>query len=63
MKRASFYYSFFFEILTSKSIRLQTVFIQKRFEINKKQIFSSEKIRNSGNFIYDYAHLLFGEDF
>ena len=29
----------------------------------KKQIFSSEKMRNSGNYIYDYAHSFFGEDF
>ena len=33
------------------------------FEVNKKQIFSSEKIRNSGSFIYDYDHSFFGEDF
>ena len=26
-------------------------------------IFSSEKIINSGNYIYDYAHSVFGEDF
>ena len=31
--------------------------------IKKKQIFSGEKMRNSGNRIYDYAHSLFGEDF
>ena len=38
---------------------------KKRFEINikKKQIVSSEKMRNSGNSIYDYAHSFFGEDF
>ena len=36
---------------------------KKRFEVNKKQIFSSEKMRNSGNCIYDYAHSFFGEDF
>ena len=29
----------------------------------KTQIFSREKIRNSGNCIYDYAHSFFGEDF
>ena len=28
----------------------------------KKQIFSCEKMRNSGNYIYDYAHSFFGED-
>ena len=31
---------------------------KKRLEVNKKQIFYSEKIRNSGNCIYDYAHSL-----
>ena len=40
------------------------VFIQKRFDVNnKKQIFSLEKIRNSVNCIYDYAHSFFGENF
>ena len=29
----------------------------------KKQIFSSEKFRNSGNCIYDNAHSFFEEDF
>ena len=28
-----------------------------------KQIISSEKMRNSGNYIYDYAHSFFVEDF
>ena len=50
-------------IASEKSIRLQPVFIQKRFEVNKKQIFSSEKMRNSGNCIYDHAHSFSGEDF
>ena len=36
---------------------------EKRFEVNKKHIFSSEKMRNSGNFIYDYAHSFFREHF
>ena len=36
---------------------------KKRFEVNEKQIFSSEEMRNSGNCIYDYAHSFFGEDF
>ena len=35
---------------------------QKFSEVSKKQIFSREKIRNSGNCIYDYAHSFFGED-
>ena len=37
--------------ISSKSIGLYHVF------------FSNEKIRNSGNFIYDCAHSSFGEDF
>ena len=36
---------------------------KKRFEVIKKQIFFNEKVRNSGNCIYDYAHSFFGEDF
>ena len=29
---------------------------EKIFEVNKNQIFSSKKMRNSGNCIYDHAH-------
>ena len=29
----------------------------------KSVIISSEKIRNSGNYIYNFAHSFFGEDF
>ena len=29
----------------------------------KIRIISIEKIRNSGNYIYDYAHSFFGKDF
>ena len=36
---------------------------KKRFELDKKQIFYSEIIRNYGNYIYDYAHSFSGEDF
>ena len=39
------------------------ILFKKRFEVNKKHIFSSEKIRNSGNCIYDYAHSFIGDDF
>ena len=49
--------------ISSKSTRLQPIFIQKRFEVDKKQIFLSEKMRNSGRCIYDHAHSSFGEDF
>ena len=37
--------------------------LQKRFDVNKKPIFSGEKITNSDSCIYDYAHSYFGEDF
>ena len=36
--------------------------LKKRFEDIKKEIFSSEKMNNSGNCIYDYAHSFFVED-
>ena len=36
---------------------------KKTFEDNKKPIFSSEKMKNVDNCIYDYAHSFFGEDF
>ena len=50
--------------MTSKSIWLQHIFIFKKgSEVDKKQILSSEKMRNLGNCIYEYAHSLFGEDF
>ena len=32
---------------------------KKRFEVNKERIISGEKIRNSGNYIYDYDHSIF----
>ena len=40
--------------IISKLIRLRSVFIQKKIR---------KKMRNSGNCIYDYAHVLFEEDF
>ena len=38
--------------ITSKCIQL---LLKKTFQVDEKQIFSSEKIRNLGNFIYEYA--------
>ena len=35
---------------------------KKRFKVNTKKN-SLEKIRNSGNYIYDYPDSFFGEDF
>ena len=37
--------------------------LRKKIEFSKKGIISSEQIRNSGNYIYDYAHSFFGKDF
>ena len=37
--------------------------LKKRFEVDKKQKFSSEKMKISGNCIHDYAHSFFVEDF
>ena len=36
---------------------------KKKLNLVKKDIISSEKIRNSGNYNYDYAHSFFGKDF
>ena len=36
---------------------------KKDFNLIKNGIISSEKRRNSGNYIYDFAHSFFGEDF
>ena len=37
-------------------------FLLKKIEVNKKQIFSREKMRSLGNCMYDYAHSFFGKD-
>ena len=37
--------------------------LKKKFENNKKQIFSGEKMGNSGKYIYDYAPSFFVENF
>ena len=39
-------------IASKKSIRFKLVFIQKRFEVNIKQIFSSKKMINSGVIVF-----------
>ena len=51
------------EKITSKSIRLYPVFIQKKIWIKKKEFISGEQIWNSGNYIYDYARSFFRNDF
>ena len=40
------------EKITSKSIRLYLICIKKRFNLINKGIISSEKMRNSGNYVY-----------
>ena len=50
--------------ITLESIRVYPVFIKKKgSNLIKKGIISSEKMRKSGNFIYDYAHSFLGKDF
>ena len=41
---------------------IQFIF-KERFKVNKVTDFSGEKMRNSGNFNYDYAHSFFGKKF
>ena len=36
---------------------------KKIFKVIKKGIISGEKIKNSGNYNYNYAHSFFGKDF
>ena len=36
---------------------------KKDLKLMKKRTISNEKLRNSGNYIYDYAHSFFGKDF
>ena len=50
------------EKILSKSSDHNQFLFKKIFENNKKQIFSSEKMRNSGNCIHDYAHSFLGQD-
>ena len=54
-------------IISEKPYQNLSEYIQflfkKIFELNKKGIISGEKMRNSGNYNYDYAHSFFGKDF
>ena len=50
------------EILQNPSDYSQFLF-RKKFEDDKKQIFSSEKMTNSGKYFFDYAQSFFGNDF
>ena len=53
----------FIEKIISKAIRLYSFFIFFYLNLVKKEIISSEKMRNSGNYIYDYTHSFFGNGF
>ena len=71
-----FYFSYFYEVQQFCKFRQlhrknhikinQTIlsnFIQRyKKKVDKKYIFSSEKMRNSANYIYDYAQSFFGKD-
>ena len=54
-------------IVSEKSHQKQSVcikFLIKKYKnLIKKGIIPSEKMRNSGNCAYDYAHSFFGEKF
>jgi len=54
-------YNDFIGKITSNSITLNPVFVQCKILSQKN--FSSDKMKNSGNYIYDYAYSFFGEDF
>ena len=79
IKKIRLFFAVFFEILTNPVIlKIPLIISEKthqnlsdynhfifknRFEVNNK-LFSSEKLRYSGNCMYlDYAHSFFGEDF
>ena len=50
--------------MISKFIRLYSVFYcNSFFNLIEKGIISSEKMRNSGYYMYGYAHSFFGKDF
>ena len=40
-----------------------SIYSKLRYEVNEKLIFYCEKIRNSGNYINDYAYSFFRKDF
>ena len=42
---------------------ISSFYLKKKMNLIKKGIISKEKMRYSGNYIYDYAHSLFGDDF
>ena len=56
-------YSFHQLCITIHQIQNSWTQLIKDLKSIKYRFFSSEKKRNSGNYIYNYAHSLFGEDF
>ena len=53
-------------IISKKSHPNLSDYIQlliKKIEFNKKKIISSENLRNSGNYNYDYVHPFFENEF
>ena len=50
-------------IVPEKSKSISNFCLKKDFSPIKKWIISSGKMRNLGNYIYDYAHSFFGKDF
>ena len=75
MKVYRFFLHFFLELLPKFSdfinsddcnIRITSVssfYLKKDLNLIKKGIISSEKMMNSCNYTYDYAHSFFGTDF
>ena len=63
MKKSKVFFAIFFKILPQLSDFVNSDREKIVFEVNKKQIFSCEKMRNLGNCIYNYTHSFFGEDF
>ena len=50
--------------ITSKSTSdYNHLLLKKNLKLLKHRFFSREKMRNSGNCIYDYSHSFFGVDF
>ena len=51
------------EKLHQNNQTISSFYLKKNLNLIKKGIISSEKLRNSCNYIYDYAHSVFGKDF
>ena len=72
--RFLFLYYYFFKLLPKltdfinsddciRKITLYSVVIKKIFQFDKNRIIFSDKMRNSSNYTYDYAHSFLGNDF